>query len=199
LRRRKGMQFRTWKTLVLVGGLVFSVSAATAQTPTAADPLPAFAVVQRVLQHPRCQNCHIPGNAPLLLDEGRVHAQNVQRGPKGEGALGLPCSACHGQKNPPSSYGLHMPPGAPNWRLPPPEVKMVFIGLSAAELCRTVKDPDRNGGRDFEELLKHVSEDKLVLWGWNPGAGRAAVDIPHGDFVAAFRRWTDAGAPCPSR
>jgi hypothetical protein len=47
-------------------------------------------------------------------------------------------------------------------------------------------------------LLKHVGEDKLVLWGWSPGVGRAPVDVPHADFVAAFRRWAGAGAPCPA-
>jgi len=92
-----------------------------------------------------------------------------------------------------------MPPGAPNWHLPPPEVKMVFIGLSAGDLCRTIKNPDKNGGRELADSLKHVSEDKLVLWGWNPGLGRAPVDVPHAEFVAAFRRWADAGGPCPSR
>jgi hypothetical protein len=90
-----------------------------------------------------------------------------------------------------------MPPGAPTWKLPPPEHKMIFINLSAADLCATVKDPKRNGGKDLAALLEHVSHDKLVLWGWDPGVGRAPVSIPHEQFVAAFKTWTDAGAPCP--
>src|SRR6185295_18775070 len=77
--------------------------------------LAAFDTVQKVLQHPRCQNCHIPGDAPLQFDDGRVHAQNVKRGPDGKGAVGLPCATCHAETNPPASYGAHMPPGAPNW------------------------------------------------------------------------------------
>ncbi|TAH39608.1 MAG: hypothetical protein EYC70_02125 [Planctomycetota bacterium] len=156
-----------------------------------------FAIVQKVLQHPRCQNCHIPGDAPLQLDDGRVHGQNVVRGAHGMGTPGLGCAACHGQSNPPASYGAHMPPGAPNWRLPPPGQKMVFLGLTAGELCRSLKDPAQNGGRDLEALLHHVSEDALVLWGWDPGHGRVPVDVPHDQFVAAFRRWIEAGAPCP--
>ena len=91
-----------------------------------------------------------------------------------------------------------MPPGAPNWHLPPPEHKMVFIGLSAGELCRGLKDRKENGGKDMAALLEHVAEDELVLWGWNPGVGRAPVDVPHEEFVAAFRKWADAGAPCPA-
>jgi hypothetical protein len=162
------------------------------------DALQAFGVVQKVLQHARCQNCHIPGDAPLQFDDGRVHAQSVVRGPEGKGAPGLACASCHATQNPPASYGAHMPPGAPNWHLPPPEHKMVFIDLSAGELCRSLKDPAENGGRDLAALLEHVSQDELVLWGWDPGVGRAPVDVPHDEFVAAFRRWMDAGAPCPS-
>lgn len=181
--------------LAAFGGIL---AAGNASAQSGQDVLKDFSVVQRVLQHPRCQNCHIPGDAPLQFDEGREHAQNIRRGPDGRGAPGLPCTACHAAKNPPGSYGPHMPPGAPDWHLPPPEVKMVFIGLSAADLCRVIKNPEKNGGRDMADLLKHVGEDKLVLWGWSPGIGRAPVDVPHGDFVAAFRRWADAGAPCPS-
>jgi hypothetical protein len=159
--------------------------------------LAAFTTVQTVLQHPRCQNCHIPGDAPLQFDAGIAHRQHVLRGPKGMGAAGLPCSTCHGTANTPASYGPHTPPGAPNWHLPPPERKMVFIGLSAADLCATVKDPKRNGGRDLAAFLKHVSEDKLVLWGWDPGVGRAPVSVPHDEFVAATKTWIAGGAPCP--
>src|SRR6266545_1828718 len=105
------------------------------------EGLAAFETVRAVLQHPRCQNCHIPGDAPLQLDAGVVHAQNVQRGPSGNGAAGLPCRACHNNSNPPASYGPHMPPGGPSWRLPPPDQKMVFINLSPAALCATIKNP----------------------------------------------------------
>jgi hypothetical protein len=75
---------------------------------------------------------------------------------------------------------------------------MVFIGLSSGNLCRTIKDRQKNGGRDFAALDHHVAEDKLVLWGWNPGTGRAAVSVPHDEFVGAFRTWVAAGAPCPT-
>lgn len=184
---------------VVAAALAAANPAATAGGP--GDPraaaLAAFDTVQAVLQHPRCQNCHIPGDAPLQFDAGIVHAQNVQRGPAGKGAPGLPCATCHGTSNPPPSYGAHMPPGAPNWHLPPPSHKMVFIGLSKADLCATIKDPQRNGGRDFAALLEHVSSDKLVLWGWNPGVGRAAVAVPHDLFVAKFKTWLAGGAPCP--
>jgi len=163
-----------------------------------ADGLAAFETVRAVLQHPRCQNCHIPGDAPLQFDAGLAHGQNVLRGPEGKGAAGLECSTCHAAQNPPDSFGPHTPPGAPNWHLPPPEHPMVFIGLSGHDLCKNLTNMKENGGKDLEALYQHVREDGLVLWGWKPGVGRAPVDVPHAEFVAAFRRWIDAGAPCPA-
>lgn len=160
--------------------------------------LAAFDTVKQVFQHPRCQNCHIPGDAPLQFDAGLPHNMGVVRGPTGHGAEGLPCSTCHGDANPPASYGPHAPPGAPHWALPPPQHRMVTIGLSAPALCRMIQDRNENGGRDFAALLKHVSEDKLVLWGWNPGGERAPVSVPHAEFVARFKLWADAGGPCPA-
>ena len=177
----------------------FAVRLGAAETPgdKRAAALQAFDTVQSVLQHPRCQNCHIPGDAPLQLDEGVVHTQNVLRGALGTGVPGLRCQACHAAENPPASYGPNMPPGAPSWHLPPANRKMVFIGLSKADICATIKDPARNGGKDLAALLEHVSHDKLVLWGWDPGVGRAPVSVPHDQFVAATKTWIDGGAPCP--
>jgi hypothetical protein len=187
---------------VLFASLVLSVSGiALSVTPSSAgsgaEGVAAFETVRAVLQHPRCQNCHIPGDAPLQFDEGRTHGQNVRRGPAGRGSVGLECSTCHFTANPPASYGARVPPGAPNWHLPPPETKMVFIGLSSGDLCRTIKNARANGGKDLGALLEHVSHDKLVLWGWDPGLGRNPVSIPHAEFVAKFEQWVGAGAPCP--
>jgi hypothetical protein len=76
---------------------------------------------------------------------------------------------------------------------------MVTIGLSPAALCAAIKDEQANGGRDFEALIiTHVSEDELVLWGWDPGGERAPVPVPHDEFVAKFEQWAAAGGPCPS-
>lgn len=157
----------------------------------------AFATVHQVFQHPRCANCHIPGDAPLIGDKSVPHPMGVVRGPEGHGALGLPCASCHGDKNSPASYGEHAPPGAPHWGLPPPHQKMEWIGLSPKATCEMIKDRKRNGNRDLAALLKHVADDKLVLWGWEPGGNRAPVSVPHDQFVVAFRTWADAGGPCP--
>lgn len=195
----KGTTMRTINVLCLLCVLVFFPTAckprATPEQEAAA--LTAFTTVEQVFQHPRCSNCHIPGDAPLQFDAQTPHAMNVVRGPEGHGAPGLPCSTCHGEANPPASYGPHAPPGAPHWGLPPPDQKMAWIGQPAAQLCAMIKDEDRNGGRDLDAMLEHVAEDKLVLWGWEPGGERAPVPVPHDRFVAAFKTWMEAGAPCP--
>jgi hypothetical protein len=181
--------------------LVLGVAARNPAAPPtdAASGRAAFETVRKVFQHPRCQNCHIPGDAPLQFDDSRTHAMNVKRGPDGQGAPGLPCATCHASQNPPASFGANMPPGAPNWHLPAARNPMVFIRLTPAQLCATIKDPKATGGKDLGAMLDHVAGDKLVAWGWEPGLGRAAVPVPRAELVAAFRTWMDAGAPCPSR
>jgi hypothetical protein len=169
-----------------------------AQGDTASRAAAAFETVRAVLQHPRCQNCHIPGDAPLQFNAGMPHAMSVQRGKDGHGAAAMECSVCHGGANLPASYGLRVPPGAPNWHLPPPETKMVFINLSPAQLCATIKDRRATGGKDLQAMLAHNRDDKLVGWGWDPGIGRDPVPIPRAQFVAAFEEWMRLGAPCPA-
>ncbi|TWT19045.1 hypothetical protein FQY83_11770 [Luteimonas marina] len=187
----------TTARIALVAACLLLVACGPKATPEQqAQALQAFATIEQVFQHPRCSNCHIPGDQPLQFDAQAPHAQGVVRGPEGHGAPGLPCSACHGEKNPPDSYGPHAPPGAPHWALPPPDRKMAWIGLPAAELCAMIKDKDSTGGRDLDAMLEHVTGDALVLWGWEPGGRRAPVPVPHADFVAAFRTWMDGGAPC---
>jgi len=160
--------------------------------------LAAFETVRAVLQHPRCQNCHPAGDAPLQGDDGRPHDQHVARGPTGNGMPGAECTTCHREANPPDSYGPHTPPGvSKGWHMPGPEMKLVFVGVAPGALCEQVKDPARNGGKDAAALRAHL-DDPLVVWGWAPGFGRKPVPIPHADFVAAWEAWFAAGAPCPS-
>lgn len=185
------------RTLICVA-LIALITGCGPSAEQKAAGIKAFATIQQVLQHPRCQNCHIEGDAPLQFDAGLVHAQNVVRGIAGMGAPGLPCSTCHGERNAPDSYGPLAPPGAPHWKLPPPNQKMAWQGLPAAALCARLKDPTQNGGRDLPALLKHVRADALVLWGWNPGGTRAPVAVPHAEFLTAFQAWADAEAPCPA-
>jgi hypothetical protein len=153
----------------------------------------AFLAAYPVFMHPRCMNCHPVGDAPLQGDDSHLHAQNVKRGPDGRGKFGMKCSACHQDVN---LAGENMPPGNPNWHLPPPNMRMVFEGKTPGQLCRQLKDTRQNGGKTTEQLVHHVSEDSLVLWGWNPGDGRTKPPS-HAEFVQNMRAWVDKGAACP--
>jgi len=168
------------------------------QVPTQAEGVVFFETVRAVLQHPRCQNCHPAGDAPLQGDAGLVHSMNVLRGPTGHGMAGAECTTCHGPANPPSNYGLNIPPGAvEGWHMPKPEEKLVFVGAAPRALCEQLKDPARNGGKDMTALRKHL-DTSLVTWGWSPGFGRAPVSTPYASFISAWENWAAAGAPCPN-
>ena len=64
----------------------------------AAEPDKLFEPIRSVLQHPRCQNCHIAGDQPLQYDEGKPHSMLVMRGMSGFGMPAMQCSACHQEK-----------------------------------------------------------------------------------------------------
>jgi len=154
----------------------------------------AFLQVYKVFTSPRCQNCHPPGDAPLQGDDSHVHLQNVKRGKDGLGVYGMRCNTCHQSAN---LLGEHMPPGSPKWLLPSPDHKMVFVGRSAAQLCRQLNDAKQTGGRSLQQLLEHVSSDALVGWAWNPGTGRTPPPLSHSETVAQMKIWIDGGAACP--
>ncbi len=175
-----------------------STIADAADPPSAADAAAsraAFLAAYKVLMHPRCMNCHPAGDRPLQGDDSHVHAQNVQRGPDGKGKFALKCANCHQEANLP---GEHLPPGHPNWHLPPAATPMVFQGLTPRELAHNLKDPAKNGGKTLQEILRHATEDSLVFSaGWNPGEGRTKPPLSHDEFAAKMRTWIEKGAVEP--
>jgi len=60
-----------------------------------------------------------------------------------------------------------------------------------------MQDPKLNGGKTLDQILHHVSEDKLVLAGWDPGDGRTKPPLTHAEFVQKMRTWIENGAPAP--
>ena len=70
------------RRLLMAAALLLAPAACSRpSTPERTQAVAAFATVQRVFQHPRCQNCHILGDAPLQFDAGVPHALAVTRGP----------------------------------------------------------------------------------------------------------------------
>lgn len=153
----------------------------------------AFEAMVPVLRHPRCMNCHSKGDFPRQGEDGHRHTMDVRRGPEGDGITAVKCSTCHQDHN---LEGQHLPPGAPDWHLPSPQLPMIWEGLSDRELCELFKDPRRNGNRDVDQIVEHMNTP-LVLWGWNPGEGRTPILTPQQEFLASVKDWASRGAACP--
>lgn len=185
------------------GVLVFAVlalgaSALAQPAPTSADApgLAEFATVFSVLVHPRCQNCHTRTDWPRQGDDRHRHAINVRRGPGGRGVAAMACATCHGRAN---NDWSGVPGADEDWHLAP--LSMGWEGLPAAEVCRNLLDPARNGGRSGAEVVDHL-RTHLVEWAWQPGrtahgTERVRPPVPHADFVRAAEAWVAAGSPCP--
>lgn len=150
-----------------------------------------FTEAGKVLLHPRCVNCHPAGENPHQGDVPEPHEPVVSRGADGFGAVGMRCETCHHKDN----YDPGGIPGAPHWHLAPRE--MAWEGLTLSEVCEQIKDPARNGNRDLAAIVKHMKEDPLVAWGWDPGADREPVPGDHETFGALIEAWAEAGAACP--
>jgi hypothetical protein len=150
-----------------------------------------FEEAGKVLQHPRCMNCHPAGERPRQTDQRRPHQPLVVRGKDGHGAPGMTCSTCHGGSN----FDPARVPGNPHWALAP--ASMAWEGKTLGEICTQLKDPQRNGGRDIAAILNHVTSDSLVLWAWEPGPGRAPAPASNAEFGNLLKAWAETGAHCP--
>jgi hypothetical protein len=195
---------RSGRTVLLLAAVLAAAATLSVRPDAAAVARPAdkdadaaraaFLDVYKVLMHPRCLNCHPSGDMPLQGDDSHPHLQNVKRGEDGKGKYALKCANCHQDTNLP---GANMPPGNPTWHLPRKDMPLVFQGKSPRELADKLKDPKQNGGKTLEQLVEHVTNDKLVLWGWEPGQGRTKPPLSHEEFVMKFREWVEKGAASP--
>ncbi|MGI4829488.1 MAG: hypothetical protein ACRYFU_15025 [Janthinobacterium lividum] len=155
----------------------------------------AFEAIVPVLHNPRCMNCHMMGDFPRQGDDSHPHIMRVQRGQDGHGVLPVRCSTCHQDHN---LVGVHMPPGAPDWALPPASMPMIWQGLTDRQLCQLLKDPSRNGHKSIPQIVEHMGTP-LVLWGWHPGEGRTPIPVSEQLFLNKVNEWAAAGAACPNR
>ena len=124
-----------------------------------------FAEMAKVLEHPRCVNCHPADDSPRQRD-GHDPRPPVVRGPDDRGVPAMQCGTCHQDAN----AVLARVPGAPDWHLAKRE--MAWLGRTPA-IFAPIKDPARNGGRTVAQIVDHLSHDRLVGWAWTPGADRA--------------------------
>jgi len=155
-----------------------------------------FDKMMSVLMHKRCVNCHPAGDIPLQGEDSHLHNFDIKRGQKDHGLAGYQCGTCHQEEN--NDYsGV---PGAPEWAVAPKE--MAWEGKTRVEIATQMMDPARNGNRSHAEILKHLTEHKLVLWAWDPGVDaegtpREKPPVPKDEYIAAVKEWIDAGAVIP--
>ncbi len=150
-----------------------------------------------VLMSPRCVNCHPNDNIPKQGDDAHPHYFGMSRGENNLGYQATKCTTCHQSEN--NNYsGV---PGAPEWSLAPKSMK--WEGLTRNEIAESMLDPKRNGGRNHEELMHHLTEHELVLWAWEPGVRadgtkRNPPPVPVDEYIIAVKQWFKDGAVIPS-
>ncbi|TCU29068.1 hypothetical protein EV130_102248 [Rhizobium azibense] len=157
-----------------------------------------FEEAGKVIEHPRCLNCHPATDRPLQRMSMQPHEPPVTRGEAGMGVPGMMCNTCHGAENATvvgQSPTLRSIPGNAAWHLAP--IEMAWVGKSLGEICQQLKDPARNGGKDLNEIAEHMAHDGLVGWGWSPGEGREPVPGTQAEFGELIRTWVETGAACP--
>lgn len=166
----------------------------TAQLTAKAD---AFDVMMQVVTHQRCINCHPTGDRPHQGDDSHTHYFGVQRGEDGHGLKNLQCNTCHQSENNDFS-GV---PGAPHWHLAPRS--MAWEGLNRVEIAQAILDRSKNGNRSIKDIEKHMTEDPLVLWVFDPGVNNEGVPrekppVSKEDYIKAVKQWVAEGAQIPT-
>ena len=158
-----------------------------------------FAEAAKVIMNPRCMNCHPASDRPTQGDDMHPHSPPAARGSDIGGFPGNTCGACHMDHNVDILAGQQTTfqsiPGHPRWGLAP--IEMAWEGKSVGEICRQIKDPRRNGGRNLELLHDHLAKDDLVACGWQPGTGREPAPGTQEMLGELIRGWIDSGAECP--
>ncbi|CAL2064028.1 hypothetical protein [Tenacibaculum sp. 190524A05c] len=190
--------------ILLVAGilLAFNLNNSPSYSPVTKDFKSAnsednFNKMMDVLMSPRCINCHPNDNIPKQGDDSHPHYFGMSRGENNLGYQATKCTTCHQSEN--NNYsGV---PGAPEWSLAPESMK--WEGLTRNEIAESMLDPKRNGGRNHEELMHHLTEHELVLWAWEPGvradgSQRNPPPVPLDEYIKAVKEWFEDGANIPS-
>lgn len=157
-----------------------------------------FEKMMSVLTHKRCINCHPAGDRPRQGEDSHIHFFEVARGEDGHGLPAMQCNTCHQEENNDFS-GV---PGAPHWHLAPRS--MAWEGLDKFQIAESMLDRQKNGGRSPEEIRKHLTEDPLVLWAFDPGKNLLGDDrerppITEQAYIEAVNAWFEGGAIIPEQ
>ena len=155
-----------------------------------------FTEAARVIQSPRCLNCHPVDRMPTQGDDLHPHVPPMNAGIEGHGPPGMTCNTCHQSANV-LTYNepLASIPGHAMWGLAP--ASMAWQGKTTREICLQIKDPSRNGGRALAAIEEHMAKDSLVGWAWHPGPNRTPAPGTQAQFGLLIAAWIETGAACP--
>ena len=203
------MKLKTWYIFFIISGI--TVWLALANIPEVSEyklaenkksevkeTEEAYDRMMDVLTHQRCMNCHPNDNIPKQGNDRHPHYFGMKRGEDDKGFQATNCNTCHKSEN--NEYsGV---PGAPHWALAP--ASMGWEGLTRIQIAERLLDKSANGGRSFNELVKHMTEDDLVLWAWTPGVDangkkRELPPVSKEEFKKAVEYWFDNGAVIPAK
>jgi hypothetical protein len=151
-----------------------------------------FAEAGKVLQGPRCLNCHPVGQRPTQGNDMHPHSPLVVRGADDRGAAAMRCTTCHQSAN----YEPSGVPGHPLWHMAP--LGMAWQQMSLGQICEQVKDRSRNGDRSLGQIQEHMAGDSLVGWAWAPGGNRLPAPGTQAQLGALIEAWIESGAACPA-
>jgi len=151
-----------------------------------------FVEAGKVIQSPRCLNCHPRGDRPTQGADMHPHSPWVVRGADDKGAIGMRCTTCHQSAN----FEASGVPGHPLWHVAPKS--MAWQQRPLAQICAQLKDTRRNGGKSLAQIHDHMANDSLVGWAWSPGGGREPTPGTQAQFGALIGAWIETGAACPS-
>jgi hypothetical protein len=156
-----------------------------------------FREAGKVIQSPRCLNCHPVEPRPTQGDDLHPHSPPMQGGTDGKGLAALPCKSCHGPANVATlATSIQGVPGHARWGLAP--ASMAWQGKTLREICEQLKDPARNGAHDLSGIQKHMATDDLVAWAWHPGQGRRPAPGTQSELGQLVDAWIATGAHCPT-
>ncbi len=170
---------------VAQGAALKPVTAFATISDTGLRSVALFIEAGKVIQSPRCQNCHPVGRRPTQGDDLHAHVPLMHAGSEGRGSDALPCKSCHGPAN-----HATLAPSIPS--------TMAWQGSSLGEICAQIKDPKRNGGLSLAQIQRHMGTDDLVGWAWRPGEGRKPAPGTQVEFGRLIQAWIESGAHCPT-
>ena len=203
------MKFKSWFIFLVISAIgvllalanspkIFEYSLLEKQQSEISKSHDAYNKMMDVLTHQRCMNCHPNDNIPKQGNDRHPHYFGIARGENNKGFQATNCNTCHNSEN--NKYsGV---PGAPHWSLAP--ASMGWEGLSRAQIAERLLDKSANGNRSHKELIKHMTEDDLVLWAWQPGVDangvqRSIPPVSKEDFKEAVKNWFANGAVIPTK